>query len=96
MVDSLLDEKITVEEFREAYVPLFNGERADELTDEEDSYFGLIDTRIDFTERDPDLESIKVGFMNYEQFISWLKEFRKEWQREGWYEEYCKELQGKG
>ena len=75
MVDSLLDEKITVEEFREAYVPLVNDERADELTDEEVNYFGLIDTRIDFTERNPDPESIEVGFMNYEQFISWLKEF---------------------
>lgn len=83
MVDSLLDKKITVEEFREAYEVLFNGERGDELSGEGIDYFGLIHTKINFTHRDPDPESIEVGYMNYEQFISWLKEYRQKWQNKG-------------
>lgn len=97
IVDTLIDEKITVEEFREAYEVLFNVERGDdELTDEEVDYFGVIHTKIDFTHRDPDPESIEVGYINYEQFLSWLKKYRKAWQNKGqsyqYYWQYDREM----
>ena len=77
VVDRLLSGNYTVEEFRPKYEALYQGEEANNLSKEDEKIFSDISYKLDFTHFNPDPQSISDGYINYSQFIDWLREYRK-------------------
>lgn len=76
-IDKLLDGTYSVDEFREHYYFFFLDDVPDEaLNDEELEFFSDIQEKLDWTDKNPDDESRSFGWINNEEYIQWLKDYK--------------------
>lgn len=77
MVDSFLDGRQTYENFQAQFYEYLNDEvPEDDLSDDQEHFFGLIAEKIDFVDMAIDEESREVGWMTPVEFLLWLKKCR--------------------
>lgn len=74
-IKRLISGEWTVPRFRESYYWFYLDDVPKEkLTKEDDFFFGEVQEKLDWVNKDPDDESKKAGWMDYLEYIQWLKE----------------------
>lgn len=72
-INRLLEGKITVPEFHDEYYMFFVKEAGKDLTVDDNLFFGDIQEKLDYVVENPEKEDREVGYINYEEYINWLK-----------------------
>jgi len=79
MIDQLLSGSWNVEEFRRNYYDFYLEDVPDDLLSDEDiDFFGSIQEKLDWVDESPDVESRDFGWLDYAQFMDWIKVREKE------------------
>jgi hypothetical protein len=74
MINRLLSGEWTVPEFRDNYYNFFLEKIPDDALSEDDwEFFGAIQEKLDWTDPIPDPESQKDGWLNYGQYVDWVR-----------------------
>jgi hypothetical protein len=73
-INKLLKKEITVPEFEDKYYLYFLDEIPDDaLSDNDNEFFSEIQEKLDWVSEKPEEDERKYGWINYEEFIEWLK-----------------------
>jgi hypothetical protein len=73
-IDMLLRNEISVPEFRARYYDYYVDELPEwALSDDEEEFFGAVHEKLDWVDKTPDAESRKAGWIDHEEFKSWLR-----------------------
>ena len=77
-IDWLLNRELSVSEFREQYYDFYLEQVPDEsLSDGDAQFFGAVQEKLDWTDENPDTESRSYGWMNYNEYIKWVRDYRQ-------------------
>src|SRR5262245_33819343 len=75
MIEHLVRGEWSVPEFEKHYYLFYVEEVPDEaLSDVDSSFFGSVQERLDWTHAEPDATSRGYGWLNHEEFRSWVVE----------------------
>lgn len=79
-IDAFLRGELTFPEFRERYYDYYIDQLPEwALTDRERDFFSEVQEKLDWVDRNPDYESRRAGWIDYEQFTTWLRVEREAW-----------------
>lgn len=90
-INKLINGSTTVPEFEKEYSSYYLNEVPDDaLNETEDIFFGLVQEKLDWIAELPTEEEKKNGYLNYEEYTSWLKENTQDFfsNEKQWYEKY--------
>ena len=77
-IDWLLNGDLSVLEFREQYYDFYLEQVPDEsLSDRDAQFFGAVQEKLDWTDENPDSESRSDGWMNHNEYIEWVRDYRQ-------------------
>lgn len=75
LIDRVLAGQVTPDEFENAFYSLYFDETPDSaLTEREREFVGDVCEKLDFTGSAPDAESRQYGWVDYSEFVDWLRE----------------------
>lgn len=73
-IDAFLREDLALSEFREQYYNYYIDQLPEwALTDRERAFFGAVQEKLDWVDLKPDLESRNAGWIDHDQFTTWLR-----------------------
>lgn len=77
-IDRLINHELSVPEFRKEYYDFYLEQVPDQaLSDQDAKFFGSVQEKLDWTNESPDLESQSYGWMNYDQYIKWVRDYQE-------------------
>jgi hypothetical protein len=82
MIQTLISGEWTVPQFRDHYYDFYLEKVPDGVLSEADwDFFGEVQEKLDWTTWEPDPEEQKYGWLNYDQYVAWVREKFADYQR---------------
>ena len=73
-INNLINGSWTVPEFEKQYYMFYIDQVPDEgLTDKEREFFGSVQEKLDYVVENPPTEDRQYGYINYAEYVEWLK-----------------------
>jgi len=78
-INKLINKELTVPEFEKEYYFYFLDDVPDDgLTEDELMFFGDVQEKLDWTDKDPDEVSRSYNWMNHEEYIEYVSRITKD------------------
>lgn len=73
-IEKLIENKMSVSEFEKEYYMFYVDKVPDNvLTDYDSDFFGYVQEKLDWVAEKPDDEERKYGWINYDEYVEWVK-----------------------